>query len=143
MSGQQIIMNFSMPPSLEDVSVMAQGVVDTLPEELLELVDDLVLQIEDFPDEAIEQELDLDDPYELLALYRDGREISPGVEKKSATEDSVLIIFRRALLDLWCEECVDLYGLLRQAMIEELARAFEFSDEDAADMVAQHHQGLL
>ena len=72
---------------------MAQGVVDTLPEELLELVDDLVLQIEDFPDEAIEQELDLDDRLRLLALYRDGREISPGVEKKSATEDSVLIIF--------------------------------------------------
>ncbi len=143
MDRKQIIMNFSMPPGLDDLEVMALAIVDNLPEELDEFCEDLVVVVEEFPDEALEAELDLDDPYELLSFYRSGKELSPGVEKKSGKEDDVLMLFRRPLLDLWCENHEDLNGLIRQAIIEELGKSFDFSEDEIEDMVARHDQSLL
>ncbi len=143
MNGQQIIMNFSRPPSMDDLQVMAFHVLDTLPDELVEYCDSLAIQIEDFPDEVIEQEQGIEDPYELVALYKSGKEHSPGVQMKSANDDDVLILFRRPILDMWCEECEELEILVRQVMIEEIARHFDFSDDEIDDMSHAHHQGLL
>jgi predicted Zn-dependent protease with MMP-like domain len=128
---------------MDDIEVMAQSIVDSLPDDLLEHCADITLQIEDMPDEATEQELDLDDPYELLALFRSGKEIAPGVESKTADADDVLIVYRRPLLDMWCESGDDLFSVLRQVIIEELGRSFEFLDSDIEAMVNTHHQGLL
>ena len=140
---QRIIMNFSVPPSAEDLLVMAQEVFDILPEEILEFCDTLTIEIEDFPDETTETELELDDPYELLALYKSGKEISPGVESKVADEDDVLMLYRRPILDFWCDSGEDLTSVIRNVMIEELGSRFEFSDKDIEEMTARHHQGML
>lgn len=140
---QQIIMNFTQPPTLEDMEVIAAEAIENLPEELLEYCDGLAVSIEDMPDEATEDDLDLDDPYDLMALYKSGKEISPGVERKTANDDDVLVLYRRAILDLWCETCDDLNDVVRQIMIEELGRQFDFSDDDIDEFVQRHHQGML
>ncbi len=143
MSAKQIIMNFSVPPSPDDLEVMAASIMDTLPEELLEFTESIAVSLEDFPDEATEQEMDLEDPYELLALYRSGKEISPGVEKKTANDDDVLFLYRRPILDMWCESGDDLGTLLRQVIIEELGKHFDFSDDEIEEMAERHFQGML
>ncbi len=122
---------------------MAQEIFDVLPEEILEFCDELTIEIEDFPDDAIEAELELEDPYELLALYKSGREISPGVERKLAEADDVLVLYRRPLLDLWCDSGNDLTSVIREVMIEELGGRFDFSEKDIEEMIARHHQGML
>jgi len=133
---QQIIMNFSAPPSGDDLLVIANGLLENMPDELVDHIDDLTIQIEEFPDEATESDLDLEDQYELLTLYKAGSELTPGVETKAANDDDVLILFRRPLLDLWCETGEDLAGIIRDAMIEEIANQFEFSDNDIEAMTA-------
>ncbi|MCB9983303.1 MAG: metallopeptidase family protein [Rhodospirillales bacterium] len=143
MSTKQIIMNFTMPPSLDDITVLAAAVLESLPEELLEFCDSLALAFDEFPDETLEQELDLEDPYELLALYRSGKELAPGVERKTANDDDMLMLFRRPLLDMWCETGDDLEALLRQVMIEELGKYFDFSEDEIEDMAERHYQGML
>lgn len=144
MSGrQQIIMNFTLPPTIEDMEVIASNAFDNLPEELVELCDGVALVIEDLPDEVVESDLDIEDPYDLLALYKSGKEISPGVERKTANDDDVLFIYRRALLDLWCESCDDLNEVVRQVMIEELGRHYDFSDDEIDEFMQRHHQGML
>ncbi|HNQ92062.1 MAG TPA: metallopeptidase family protein [Alphaproteobacteria bacterium] len=142
-SRQEIIMNFSTPPSADDLSVLARLIIEALPDELVEKCEDLEVQIEEFPDEAMEQDMELDSPYELLAFYHSGKEISPGVQKKVANDDDRLLVYRRPVLDLWCETGDDLGSLLREVVIEEVARAFEFSEEDIAEMIKRHHQGLF
>jgi predicted Zn-dependent protease with MMP-like domain len=136
-------MNFSVPPSLDDLQVIAQDALDTLPEEIVEFCEDLTVVVEEFADEAIQDELDLDDPYDLIALYRSGKQIAPGVESKVANDDDVLIIYRRSLLDMWCETGEDLNAIVRQAMIEELGHNFDFSDEEIDEMAQRHYQGML
>jgi predicted Zn-dependent protease with MMP-like domain len=142
-SRQEIIMNFSSPPSTDDLAVLARQVIETLPDELSSKCEELILEIEEFPDDAVLQDLELSNPYELLALYHSAKEISPGVQKKIANGEDKLVVYRRPILDLWCEAGEDLGALMREIVIEELARGFEFSDDDIQDMIRRHHQGML
>ena len=57
---KQLIMNFTVPPSVDDLEVMAGEALESLPEELVEFCDSLAVTLEDFPDESLEQELELD-----------------------------------------------------------------------------------
>lgn len=143
MNRQQLIMNFSVPPSHDDLQVIVQDALDTLPEELVEFCEDMTVVIEEFADEAVQDELDLEDPYELIALYRSGKQIAPGIESKVANDDDVLIVYRRALLDMWCETGEDLGALVRQTLIEELGHNFDFSEEEIDEMAQRHYQGML
>lgn len=143
MDSRQIIMNYTVPPSVDDLSVLAADAMEVVPEEIVGYCDSISVVVEDFPEDSIQQELDIDDPYELIALFRNGKEISPGIERKVANDDDMLILYRRPLLDLWCETQDDLGGLVRQVIIEELGRNFDFSDDEIDEMVRRHHPGLL
>lgn len=143
MDRRQIIMNFTVPPSAEDLAVIARDALDSLPEELLEFCEDLDLSVEDMAEDAIAAELGFDDPFELFALFRSGGEISPGVERKTTKEDDTLFLFRRPILDLWCESGEDLGVTVRQIMIAELGQNFDFSEEEIDEMTRRHCQTLL
>lgn len=143
MDSKKIIMNFTVPPSLEDLEAIAAHTVDCMPEELVDFCDGLEVSIEDFPEESILQELDLDDPFDLLALYKSGKELSPGVEKKQANDNDMLWLYRRAILDLWCDTNDDLETVMRQIIIEEIGRRFDFSEDEIEDMAERHYQGML
>ncbi|MCK5283954.1 MAG: metallopeptidase family protein [Alphaproteobacteria bacterium] len=140
---KQIIMNYTTPPGLDDLEDIAGEIMSALPEEILDFCENLAVQIEDFPDEVIAQDLDIDDSYDLLSLYKSGKEISPGVEKKTVSDDDVLFLYRRPILDMWCESGENLTLLLRQIIIEELGRYFDFSDEEISDMNRRHYQGMF
>ena len=94
--------------------------------------------VEEFPDDVTEAEMELETPYELLALFRSGKEIAPGVEKKVANGEDVLVLYRRPILDLWCETGDDLNALVREIVIEEIARTQEFSENDIAEMLKRY-----
>ncbi len=143
MDGKQIIMNFTVPPSLDDLEVMAKECLESLPEELDEYGEDVILQVEDVPDDVLMDDLDLEDPYELLCLFKSGKELSPGIERKVANDDDVLILFRRPLLDVWCENGDDLSSLVRDVIIEELGKNFDFSEDEIDEMTQRHYQGML
>jgi len=134
-SRQEIIMNFTKPPTGDDVAVFARQVLENLPDELASKCEELILEIEEFPDDTTIQDLECETPYELLALYHSAKEISPGVQKKIANGEDKIVIYRRPILDVWCETGEDLGGLIREVIIEELARGFEFSEEDIQDMI--------
>ena len=143
MNQHRIIMNFSAPPSVDDLETMAKEILASLPEEILENCDELAIRIEDFPDDAVQSEMELDDLYDLVALYRNGKEIAPGVQRKIANDDDLLILYRRPILDLWCDTQDDLTGLLREVMIQELASNFEFPEDEIEEMTGRHYQGML
>lgn len=143
MDQQRIIMNFTLPPNAEDLEAIAEAALENMPEELMEFCDALAIQVEEIADEALETDLDLEDPFDLVALYRSGGQIAPGVQKKVANDEDVLILFRRPLLDIWCETCDDLNDIVRQVMIEELGQNFDFSEDEIDEMTQRHYQGML
>ena len=133
-----MIMNFSTPPSLEEIEAIAQAHLDNIPDELKEFCENLSMEVEEMPDEVLESDLDLDSAFEIFAHYKNGSEISPGIESKLCEEDDKLILFRRPILDYWCETYDDLSQIIRQVIISEIGQQFDFEDDEIEDMTDRH-----
>jgi len=133
---RRIIMNFSTPPAPEDLHAVAISVLDNIPDELAVFADDMELFVEEFAPRETMDELEIDNEYDLLAVYSDTTEKIPGVVAKSRKEDKRLTIFRRPCLDLWCDTGEDLVALIRNVIISEIAQANGFSDEEIETLCA-------
>lgn len=136
MSVKRIVMNFSTPPSSDDVGAVAQAVVDTLPVELVSFADNMDIVLDEFPPAEVMDALDLENEFDLLALYRGESEKIPGVVAKSGKGECALILYRRPILDLWCDSGEDFVNLVRNVVISEIAQANGFSDEEIETMCA-------
>lgn len=119
---RNMILSFTTPPSNDDMQALAESLIDDLPVELDDLCDGLAITVEDFPTQDIIDEFELDTDFDLLVLYRDTAEKMPGVALKDARSEKTLTLYRRPILDLWCETEDDLPGLVRHLMITELAQ---------------------
>jgi len=117
------------PPSLADIEDLARAALATVPRRLARHVEGVVIRVEDFPDEETEREMELESPFELLGLYRG---IALGLKSVDHTPDDLDMIFlyRRPILDYWCETGEDLIHVVRHVLIHEIGHHFGLSDED-------------
>ncbi len=121
---------FSAPPSLADLAVIALEERDRLPEPFRGMVADVPVLIEDFcTDEDVLAELGLENPWELSGLYSGTAEPHKTTGHVARDTDRIFL-FRRPLLDEWCETGVDLRELVRHVLIHEIGHHFGFSDDD-------------
>lgn len=122
---------FTAPPMLDDIETIGREALKTIPEELCRHVRNLVIRVEEFPDEETEEEMGLESPFDLLGLYR-----GVSIDRKSIADTphdlDMIFLYRRPLLDYWCETGEDLFELVRHVLIHEIGHHFGFSDEDMA-----------
>ena len=75
------------------------------------------------------EEMECESPFDLLGLYA-------GVDmgRKSVTEVAenvdMIFLYRRPILDYWCESGDDLVDVVRHVLIHEIGHHFGLSDED-------------
>lgn len=119
----------STPPTLADIDAIARSALSSIPEVLRAHANDVVVQVEEFCDEDTEEELDLESPFDLLGLYR-GVSLHHKSVMDSALGPDMIFLYRRPLLDYWCETGEDLSRVIRHVMIHEIGHHFGFSDED-------------
>jgi len=93
------------------------------------MVDQVVIRIEDFPDEETEDEMDLESPFDLLGLYR-GVALPFQSIGDIRTAPDMIFLYRRPILDYWCETGQTLRSVLRHVLIHEIGHHFGFSDDD-------------
>jgi predicted Zn-dependent protease with MMP-like domain len=119
----------SLPPSLGDLEALAERALATIPEELKRHLGRVVIRVEEFPDAETEQDMELDSPFDILGLYR-----GVALPRKSLSdpraEPDMVFLYRRPILDYWCETGEDLYDLVRHVLIHEIGHHFGFSDAD-------------
>jgi predicted Zn-dependent protease with MMP-like domain len=120
---------FAEPPSLADIEAIAHDAYGTIPEELARHVGDVVIHIEDFPDAETEQEMGLESPFDLLGLYR-GVNLGHKTVGQVSSDLDRIFLYRRPLLDYWCESGEDLTHLVRHVLIHEIGHHFGLSDDD-------------
>jgi predicted Zn-dependent protease with MMP-like domain len=118
-----------LPPSLADLETMAAEALRTIPEVLRQHVRDVVIQVQDFPDEETEREMELETPFDLLGLYR-GVDLTRQSVADVRTSPDMIFLYRRPLLDYWCDSGEDLAHIVRHVMIHEIGHHFGFSDDD-------------
>jgi len=118
-----------LPPTLADLDTMAQKALGTIPEELKRHVGAVVIRVEEFPDEETEDEMGLESPFDILGLYRGTALPHQSVSSPRVGID-MIFLYRRPILDYWCETGEDLYTVVRHVLIHEIGHHFGFSDED-------------
>jgi predicted Zn-dependent protease with MMP-like domain len=120
---------FAAAPSLADIEAIAARAFASIPTELRRFAREVVIRVEDFPDEETEQDMGLESPFDLLGLYR-----GVALDQKSfadlGNDVDMIFLYRRPLLDYWCESGEDLMHLVRHVLIHEIGHHFGLSDAD-------------
>jgi predicted Zn-dependent protease with MMP-like domain len=122
-------MTHGLPPSVADIEALAQRALATIPPRLRQRLGPIAIRIEEFPDPETETEMQLDSPFDLLGLYR-----GVALPHKSLADPrpqlDLIFLYRRPILDYWCETGEDLAHLVRHVMIHEIGHHLGFSDAD-------------
>jgi predicted Zn-dependent protease with MMP-like domain len=118
-----------LPPSLADLERLAERALATVPAELKRHLGPVVIRVEEFPDAATEEEMELESPFDILGLYR-----GVALPYKSVSDPrpaiDMIFLYRRPILDYWCETGEDLWDVVRHVLIHEIGHHFGFSDDD-------------
>ncbi len=118
------------PPSLSDFERLAARAFSRLPPQIRAVCRDLVLRIEDFPDDALLEEMGLDDLFELTGLYEGTALTQKSVLDQPEAPDTVWL-FRRPILEEWIERGdVPLDALISHVLVHEIAHHLGWSDDD-------------
>ena len=117
------------PPTLADIDSLARAALDVLPPELKEFTEGVIVQVEEFPDDEVCAEMGLESPFDILGLYQGVSLAEKRIESSGATPDMVFL-YRRPILDYWCETGADLGHVVRHVLIHEIGHHFGFSDEE-------------
>lgn len=120
---------FHHPPTLEDIVEMAEQAFAAIPKELRDLVRGTAIVVEEVADDETATELGLDSAWALTGLYRGTPMTQKSVFDAPGEPDSVTL-YREPILLEWVETGEDLFRLVRNVLIHEIAHHFGFSDDD-------------
>lgn len=119
-----------MPPSLEDISEIADTILDELPDGLQKYTGKLKIQVEDFPDAFVEQEMELETPFDLLGCYQSSGPAVTGHLAANAKRQDTLYLYRRPILDFWVESGEDIARVINRVMLHEIGHHFGFTTDE-------------
>jgi predicted Zn-dependent protease with MMP-like domain len=123
-------------PTAGDIERLAEAAFARLPVEFKRLCEGLVIQVVDFPDEETLDEMGARTEFDLLGLFR-GRGMAqrPAVDE-TGTLPNMIWLYRRPLLDFWCEGDDSLGAVVAHVLVHEIGHHFGLSDNDIAAIEA-------
>jgi predicted Zn-dependent protease with MMP-like domain len=121
----------AVAPSIEAIERLADAAYRRIPLRLRQHVRDVVIRVEEFPDDETLDEMGIESPFDLMGLYRGvGLARRPGADLAPSLD--MIFLYRRPLLDYWCETGEELGHLVRHVLIHEIGHHFGLSDADMA-----------
>jgi len=124
-------MSATVAPSLADIDAIARRALETIPAPLRGYAREVAILVVDFPDRETERMMGLESPFDLLGLYHG---VSLDHKSVGATAEDVdrIFLYRRPLLDYWCESGESLEAIVANTLIHEIGHHFGLSDDDMA-----------
>lgn len=118
-----------LSPSLDEVESLARDAFAHLPDKFRALCADLIIQIEDFPDDQVMDDMGLESPFELLGLF-EGTGIGERFSMETGDQTNRISLYRRPILDYWAENDEALGDIINHVLIHEIGHHFGLSDDD-------------
>ncbi|HJU27983.1 MAG TPA: metallopeptidase family protein, partial [Candidatus Binataceae bacterium] len=115
-------------PSLDHIERLARASFEELPPQFRALIDDIAFVVEDFPDATTMKELGLDSEFDLLGLFH-GSDLAARRANRGRAEPTMIVLYRRPILDYWAEHTESLRAIVRHVLIHEIGHHFGLSDE--------------
>lgn len=116
-------------PSLDDLEILARETFATLPQEFRALTDGIVFVVQDFPDEDVMRDMELESEFEILGLFH-GPDLARRVANEGVPDPTMILLYRRPILDYWAEHHETLGDVVRHVLVHEIGHHFGLSDED-------------
>lgn len=116
-------------PTLDQIEAIARDALAKLPAEFAVHLGEVVLIVEDFADDETLASLGIESPFDLTGVYH-GRPVGEKSSFDVAPQPDRIHLYRRAILDEWCETGVGLDALVRHVLIHEVGHHFGLSDDD-------------
>jgi predicted Zn-dependent protease with MMP-like domain len=120
----------ALAPTLEDVEQLAETAFARLPEAFRKLCTELVIQVVDFPDDETLDEMGAQTEFDLLGLFRGRGMAQRGALAETGAMPNMIWLYRRPLLDYWCENEDSLGAVVTHVLVHEIGHHFGFSDGD-------------
>jgi predicted Zn-dependent protease with MMP-like domain len=117
-------------PSGTDIERLAEAAFAHLPEAFKRLCDGLIIQVVDFPDEETLDEMGAQTEFDLLGLFRGRGMAHRSAIAETGTLPNMIWLYRRPLLDFWCEGEDSLGTVVTHVLVHEIGHHFGLSDED-------------
>ena len=136
MAHRHDIDRYATPPSLADLEAVAREAFAGIPGEMRRYLDGVVIRVDDFPDDETMEEMECETPFDLLGLYR-GVDLSRKSVLDTPQDLDMIYLYRRPILDYWCEVGEDLTHVVRHVLIHEIGHHFGLSDDDMERIEAQ------
>jgi len=122
-------------PSLGEIEVIAQAAFRRLPQRFRALCDGLVIQVDDFPEEEVLNELAAQSDFDLLGLFQ-GLGLPFRSESAPVQMPNMIWLFRRPILDYWAEHDETLGAIITHVLVHEIGHHFGLSDDDMTQIEA-------
>jgi len=118
------------PPSLAAFETIADAAYARLPENFRKLCEDLVIQVDDFPDDETLDLMECETEFDLLGLFH-GRGLAQGGTSAVTGEmPNMIWLYRRPILDFWADNEESLGAIITHVLVHEIGHHFGLSDED-------------
>ncbi len=128
--------SFGAPPSLDDIASLAARALSEIPAALARHIEGVGIAVEEAADDATLDELGIESAWDLTGLYH-GTPLPERSVDDIARSPDLIFLYREAILLEWIETGEDLYRLVRNVVIHEVAHHFGFSDDDIARLEAE------
>ena len=120
---------FGAPPSLDSIAEMAERALAAIPARLARHVEGVGITVEEAADDETLDEMGIESPWELTGLYR-GTPLPERSIDDIARQPDLIFLYREAILLEWIETGEDLFRLVRNVLVHEIAHHFGFSDAE-------------
>ena len=124
------IKTMTNPPTITDFETIARRVFETIPAPFAAHLTDILLRIEDWPQQDILDHFGMTSPYQLSGLYQ-GVPVGEKTQwAQPSGEGDTITLYRRPLLAEMAQTGVELEMLIRHVVIHEVGHHFGLSDAD-------------
>jgi predicted Zn-dependent protease with MMP-like domain len=116
-------------PTLEDFETLAREAFAGLPAEFRALTGEIVFLVQDFPDDDVIDDMELETPFDILGLFQ-GPDLASREGASASHTPTMIFLYRRPILDYWSEHDEPLGHIVRHVLIHEIGHHFGLSDDD-------------
>jgi predicted Zn-dependent protease with MMP-like domain len=117
------------PPGTEEMVALAERAFAAIPPRLARAVQGVGIVVEDMPDDETLDDMGIESAWDLTGLYR-GVPLHQRSLSDVPAQPDMIFLYRQPILLEWIETGEDLYRLVRNVLVHEIAHHFGFSDAE-------------
>jgi predicted Zn-dependent protease with MMP-like domain len=115
-------------PTLDDIEILAREAFAGLPAEFRALTGEIVFMVQDFADDDVLDDMELETPFDILGLFQ-GPDLANREGAFASPHPTMIFLYRRPILDYWSEHQEPLGHIVRHVLIHEIGHHFGLSDD--------------